>query len=141
MRPLSTIIIAFLLAGLAADIVLALGVIAPDFFGFDTDRMERIRFFGVEFLKTGHGPALAFLLPIGAIVVGEAMRIRSVIYYAAAGALIGFITSWSVDLSEALENTTDIAPITFAKTIATVAGLIGGLVYWYIAERRAPAAD
>ena len=137
MRRFPIIILAFLIALLAAGIVLAVGVLAPDFLGLDADRMERIRFFGGAFFQTGYGPAIALLLSAGAIGLAEATRIRTVFYYGIVGALIGLASAYSVDLSAALENTTDIAPVIFGRTSAAAAGLVGGLVYWFIAVRRA----
>ena len=128
------IVIAFLIAGLAADITLAVGIIASD---IDADRLERVRFFASAFLATGYGPAIGFGLPVLAIVVAEAVRIRSVFYYAIGGAVIGLVTSYSVDLSEALENTTDITPLDYPLVLGAAAGIVGGLMYWAIAGRYA----
>lgn len=122
---------------LAAGIVLAFGTAMSE---SDLTLIERIEFFGAAYFATGYGPAIALVLSVTAVVLAEARNIRSVLYYVIAGALIGFVSSWSVDLSPALENTTDIAPITLAKTIATFAGMVGGLVYWAIASRRAAKA-
>ncbi len=134
---LFVIFLGFVIACVAAAMALAIGVVTPDFMGIDSDPLERVRFFGAAFFATGYGPAVALVLALGAIVLAEAKGIRSVLYYIIGGALIGFMSSWSVDLSAALENTTDIAPVSFAKTIATVAGIVGGIVYWAIAGRRA----
>jgi hypothetical protein len=124
--------LAFLLAGLAAGIVLAVGVIASD---LDADRLERVRFFASAFLATVSGPAIALLGIVAAAVLAAALRIRNVLYYVMAGAAIGLASSYSVDLSEALENTTDIVPIGNPLTLAATAGLVGGLVYWAILGR------
>ena len=45
----------------------------------------------------------------------------------------------SVDLSTALENTTDITPVGHGLEIVAAAGIVGGLVYWLIAGRNAGA--
>jgi hypothetical protein len=124
--------LAFLLAGLAASIVLAAGIIASD---IDADRLERVRFFASAFLATVYGPAVALLGTIVVAVLAAALRIRHVLYYAIGGAVIGLASSYSVDLSEALENTTDIVPIGYPLTLAATAGLVGGLVYWAIFGR------
>ena len=52
-----------------------------------------------------------------------------------AGALIGLASSYSVDLSDALENTTDITPVNYPLVLGAVAGAIGGLVYWAMTRR------
>jgi hypothetical protein len=127
------ILVAFLIAVAVAVILVALGTVMSE---TDLSMTERIEFFGAAFLQTGTGPAVALVLSLAGIALAEAMGIRSVLYYILGGLVVGFATSWSVDLSDALENTTDIAPIAFAKTMATIAAGVGGLVYWAIAVRR-----
>jgi hypothetical protein len=123
--------LAFAAALLAAAITLALGSMAPD-----SDQLERIRFFAAAFLATGYGPAIALLGAIVGSIAAVMLRIRSVIYYVIAGGLTGLAAALSVDLSEALENTTDIPPIGFPLALAAVAGIVGGLAFWAIAGRR-----
>ena len=131
------ILIAFLIALAVVVILVALGTVMSE---SDLSMGERIQFFGAAFLQTGTGPAIALVLSIAGIALGEMKGISALLYYIIGGLIIGFVTSWSVDLSPVLENTTDIAPITLAKTMATVAAGIGGLVYWFIAGRSAGAA-
>ena len=128
------VLFAFLIALAVTFSLVALGSVMSD---SDLSMTERIQFFGGAFLATATGPAIALVMSLAAVALAEMKGIRSVLYYVIGGLIIGFVTSWSVDLSPALENTTDIAPITFAKTIATVAGGIGGLVYWLTAGRSA----
>jgi hypothetical protein len=131
------ILIAFLIAVALVVVLVALGTVMSE---SDLSMGERIQFFGGAFLQTGTGPAVALALSLAGIALGEMKGIRSVLYYIIGGLVVGFVTSWGVDLRPVLENTTDIAPITLAKTMATVAAGIGGLVYWFIAVRRAGAA-
>jgi hypothetical protein len=128
------ILIAFLIALAVTVILVALSTVMSD---SELSMSERIQFFGTAFLETGTGPAVAFTLSLAGIALAEMKGIGSVFYYVIGGLIIGFVTSWSVDLSPALENTTDIAPISLAKTMATVASGAGGLVYWLIAGRTA----
>jgi hypothetical protein len=125
-------VVAFFIALLGAAVALALGVIASD---TDADPVERVRFFAAEFFASGLGPAVALLLALAAIALGAAGRIRTILYYVVAGALVGLASSYSVDLSDALENTTDVPPVSFPLTLGAVAGLIGGLVFWAVAGR------
>jgi hypothetical protein len=133
---LFVILVAFLVACMAAGLVLAIGVAAPDFSGIDSDPVERVSFFGFAFLGTGYGVVAALLPALIAILLAEMAGIRSVLYYALAGALLGLASFYSVDLSAALENTTDIAPVAYGLPLAAAAGLVGGLVYWLIAGRK-----
>jgi hypothetical protein len=128
------ILLALLIALAVTVILVALGTVMSE---SDLSMAERIEFFGAAFLKTGTGPAIALVLSLAAIALAETKGIGAALYYIIGGLIIGFVTSWSVDLSPLLENTTDIAPITLAKTMATVASGIGGLVYWFIAGRSA----
>lgn len=130
------ILFAFLIALAVTVIMVALGTAMSE---SELSMAERIQFFGTAFLQTGTGPAIALVLSLAGIALAEMKGIRSVLYYILGGLVVGFVTAWSVDLSPALENTTDIAPITLAKTMATVASGIGGLVYWFIAGRSAGA--
>jgi hypothetical protein len=132
MTPIVRIVVSTLAALLAAGVALALGVVASD---ADADTMERIRFFAGAFFATGYGPAIALLLTLAAIALAATVRIRSVLYYVVAGALIGLASSYSVDLSDALENTTDITPVNYPLVLGAVAGAIGGLVYWAMTRR------
>jgi hypothetical protein len=127
------ILIAFVIAVVVVVALVALGTVMSE---TDLSMTERIGFFGGAFLATGTGPLVALALSLAGIALAEMLGIRAAFYYILAGLVIGFVTSWSVDLSPALENTTDIAPITLAKTMATIAAGVGGLVYWFIAVRR-----
>ena len=132
MTPIVRIVVSTLVALLAAGVALALGVVASD---VEAEAMERIRFFAGAFFATGYGPAVALLLTLAAIALAATVRIRSVLYYVVAGALIGLASSYSVDLSDALENTTDITPVNYPLVLGAVAGAIGGLVYWAMTRR------
>jgi len=131
------ILVALLLAIMAAGITLAIGIIAPDWAGIDSDPVERLSFFIVSFLATSFVGAVAILPAVLLIVVSEAARLRSFLFYGVAGALVGLASYYGSDISVRLENTTDVAPVANALQLAAAAGIIGGLVYWLIAGRNA----
>ena len=132
MNRIPTIILAFVIAVAVVAVLAALSTVMSD---SDLSLAERIQFFGGAFIKTGTGPAVALALSLAGVAIGEMKGIRSVLYYIIGGLVVGFATAWSVDLRPVLENTTDISPITLAKTMATIAGAVGGVVYWAIAVR------
>jgi hypothetical protein len=134
---LVVIFLGFLIAIMAAGLVLAIGVVAPDFNGIDSDPIERVLFFGFAFLAASYAGATALLPTLAAIVLAEVAHMRSVLYYGFVGALIGLAAFYSVDLSAALEETTDITPVGHGLELAAAAGIVGGLVYWLIAGRTA----
>lgn len=137
MHPILRCLIAYIVAVVVAVALSALGTMMSE---SDLTLTERVQFFGGAFVATGTGPLVALVLSLAGIAFGEIKGIHSIVYYIIGGLIVGLATAWSVDLRPALENTTDIAPITLAKTMATIACGIAGLVYWVIAGRYAAKA-
>jgi hypothetical protein len=133
------IFFALIVASMAAGIALAIGIMVPDWPAMDTDPVERVQFFVVSFFATSFVGAVAMAPAVLLIVLAEALRMRSVIYYGVAGALVGLASYFGSDISVRLENTTDVTPVGHALQLAAAAGIIGGVVYWLIAGRRAGA--
>jgi hypothetical protein len=128
------IIVALIVASLAAGVALVIGIIAPD---MDSDRVERVSFFIGAFFATGFYGAVAFVPALVLIGLGEALRLRSFIYYGAAGVVVALASYYGCNISAMLENTTDVPPVEHALVLAAGAGIIGGVVYWLIAGRQA----
>jgi H+/Cl- antiporter ClcA len=120
-----------------AGITLAIGIIAPDWGGVDSDPLERVTFFVASFFATSFVGAVAILPALIVIVVAEVTRMRSFLYYGIGGALVGLASYFGSDISVRIENTTDVAPVNNALQLAAAAGIIGGLAYWLIAGRNA----
>jgi hypothetical protein len=133
------IFFALILASMAAGIALTIGIISPDWTGADSDPFERVSFFVFAFFATSFVGAAATLPALVLIVYAEASRMRSILYYGVAGAVVGLAAYFGSDVSGRLENTTDVTPVGHALQLAAAAGIIGGLVYWLIAGRRAGA--
>ena len=131
------IVFALILAIIAAGITLAIAIVAPDWAGVDADPAERLSFFIVSFFATSFVGAVAILPAALLIVIAEAARLRSFLYYGVGGALVGLASYYGSDISVRLENTTDVAPVANVLQLAAAAGIIGGLVYWLIAGRNA----
>jgi len=131
------ILVALILAIMAAGITLAIGIIAPDWAGIDSDPVERLSFFIVSFFATSFVGAVAILPAAVLIVISEAARLRSFLFYGVGGALVGLASYYGSDISARLENTTDVPPVANALQLAAAAGIIGGLVYWLVAGRNA----
>jgi len=133
------IVIAFALivAVMAAGVTLAIGIVAPDWTGGDSDPYERVSFFFVSFFATSFVGAVAILPALLAVLISEAARLRSFLYYGVGGALVALASYYGSDISVRLENTTDVPPVNNALQLAAAAGIVGGLVYWLIAGRNA----
>jgi hypothetical protein len=133
------IFFALIVAGMAAGVALAIGIVAPDWPTMDSDPVERVSFFILAFFATSFVGAVATLPALVLIVFAEAARMRSFLYYGVAGAAVGLASYFGSDVSSRLENTTDVTPVGHALQLAAAAGIIGGVVYWLIAGRRAGA--
>jgi hypothetical protein len=142
MSVLGRLIVIFfglILAIMAAGIALAIGIISPDWAGADADPFERVTFFAFAFFATSFVGATATLPALVLIIFAEAARMRSFLYYGVAGALVGLAAYFGSDVSSRLENTTDVVPVGHTLQLAAAAGIIGGLVYWLVAGRKAGA--
>ncbi len=128
------IIVALIVASVVACAALAFGIIAAD---MDSNPIERVSFFAGSFFATSYFGAVTIVPAFVLIVLGETLRMRSVIYYGAAGALVGLASYFGSNISLMLENTTDVPPVEHALPLAVAAGIIGGVVYWLIAGRKA----
>src|SRR4030095_3450553 len=131
------ILCALILAIMAAGITLAIGIVAPDWAGIDSDPVERLSFFIVSFFATSFVGAVAIMPAALLIVISEAARLRSLLFYGVGGALVGLASYYGSDISVRLETTTDVPPVANALQLAAAAGIIGGLVYWLVAGRNA----
>lgn len=130
---------ALILAIVAAGFALSVGIIGPDWFtgGGESDPVERFQFFVITFFTTSFVGAYSFVPALLLIVLSEAAKFRSFLYYGFAGAAIGLVAYFGSNIGVELENTTDITPVRFPLQLAAAAGIIGGLVYWLIAGRSA----
>jgi len=137
---ITVIIFAFIVASMAAGVALAIGIIAPDWADIDFDPVERVSFFIVSFFATSFVGAVAMVPAFLLIVLGEALRIRSFIYYGVAGGLVALASYFGSNVSMLLESTTDISPVEHTLQLAAAAGIVGGFVYWLIAGRKAGAS-
>jgi hypothetical protein len=84
---------------------------------------------------TSFGPTLI------AVVLAEALRIRSALIYALAGAALMLAGYYSAGFGWSYEESIDHPPppISRAAEIAAAVGVVFGLTYWTIAGRRAGA--
>ena len=136
---LIVIFFGLILAIMAAGIALAIGIISPDWTGVDSDPFERVSFFVFAFFATSFVGAAATLPALVLILFAEAARMRNLLYYGVAGAVVGLAAYFGSDVSSRLENTTDVTPVGHTLQLAAAAGILGGLVYWLIAGRKAGA--
>jgi hypothetical protein len=129
------VLFSFLLASLAAAMAMAAGMMLPyewqNMGSFDIHR-------GLFSVTVGFGfffiSWIALLPAMVVIAIAEAFRLRSVLFYAAAGGIEGFALYHGVGISERMSEG---ALATRMAEIMTAAGIAGGLCYWVLAGRNA----
>jgi hypothetical protein len=122
----------------AAGIILAIGVMAPDMiFGGESDPRDHAIFVMVMFFATGMAVTLSLFPAFVLVLLAEIFAVRSVLVYAAFGAVVGFLAYYGVDFAARFENATDMTPIPRLLELVVASGIVAGLVYWAIAGRNA----
>ena len=134
---LFVIFFSLILAIVAAGLALALGVMLPDVVTLSTDPVEHFTFFVASFFATSFVGYVAFVPALVLIAIAETVNIRTIFYYAIAGAGIGLFAYYGSNISVAVENSTDMPPVAFSLQLVAAAGIIGGFVYWLFAGRNA----
>jgi hypothetical protein len=130
------IVLACIAASLAAGLVVTLAVLIPELGNLAIDRYERslvgyVVAFGAIFVSF-----FAFLPALAVIAIGEGFGIRTVLYYALAGAAVAALTYMGTSGWNMLALSVD----GFARReleVITGAGIVAGFVYWAIAGRTA----
>jgi hypothetical protein len=107
-------------AAYATDPVLPLGHVAE------------MMIYSVEF-----APALTLLPALAAVILGEVLRIRSVLYYVATGGIAAVIVPASAGLMALTPVGAAPGAIAPGLPIFATAGFAAGFMYWLIAGRRA----
>jgi len=130
------IILALFAASLAAGLVVALAVLMPGWSDLGLGSIDQEPFGIFVTFVTIFLSVFAIVPALLLVLISETFGIRSALFYAVAGALAGFaifLSFGGIDLG-ALE----IQGFTRREAeIMTGAGIVGGLVYWAIAGRRA----
>ncbi len=128
---------AFLLSCMVAAFVVAYGLVAPELSQFGSNP-EFFLFF--LFLGSAAGvvtPFYVFAPSFLAILIAEMFSLRSVLYYALAGGLIGALAYFMTDVGARTKGAGTVAPLMQELQWLAAAGIVAGFVYWLIAGRNA----
>jgi hypothetical protein len=129
------VLFAFLIASFAAAIVVATGMLLP----YDWQSLASPGIQGGMFtMVVGVGfffiAGLGLLHAILIIALAETFRLRSALFYAAAGGLEGLLLFYQRGFAAGIDN--DALMIRMAEIMAA-AGIVAGLCYWAMAGRNA----
>jgi len=124
---------AFWIASLAAAAVMVFGATAPEFPAPDSWPLLTIFIFTVSAFIT----AFSFVPAVVIILITETFGLRSVIFYAVAGGLIGLFCGYTLGFIEPMPQFQFNMPLGTNFELLAAAGIAAGLVYWLIAGRNA----
>jgi hypothetical protein len=146
MSVLARIIMAFigyLLACIAAALVLTLGSLAPNWnevmapLGPQAGAAESIALWSVTGLAALIIFSVGFLPAMLAITLAEGLALRSAVVYGVVGAALALAMAYGLDFAGYIA--TPQSDLARNREVFAAAGIAGGLVYWLIAGRRAGA--
>jgi hypothetical protein len=136
-------LVGYILACIAASLVLALGTLAPNWnelfaaFGVQSSQVES----AAVWMVVGLGALIIFVVGILPmlliIVIVEGFALRSVVVYGVIGGALALVMAYGLDFANyAAAPGSDLAR---EREVFAAAGIAGGLVYWLFAGRKAGA--
>ena len=144
MAVLARIVMAFLgylLACIAAALVLTLGSLAPNWnevmapLGPQAGDAESIALWSVTGLAAIIIFSVGFLPSLLVIALAEGLGLRSAVVYGIVGALLALAMAYGLDFAGYIASSE--GDLARNREVFAAAGIAGGLVYWLIAGRRA----
>jgi len=144
MAVLARIVMAFLgylLACIAAALVLTLGSLAPNWnevmapLGPQAGDAESIALWSVTGLAAIIIFSVGFLPSLLVIALAEGLGLRSAVVYGIVGALLALAMAYGLDFAGYIASSE--GDLAGNREVFAAAGIAGGLVYWLIAGRRA----
>jgi hypothetical protein len=129
------VLVAYLLACVAASIILTIGTLTPDWddvlqLGLQTAAITPVIGLGALIIA-----AIAMLPSLLVIVLAEGFALRSSIVYAALGGAIALALSYGLDFAGYVGDPDGTAA--HERQVLAAAGIAGGFVYWLFAGRKA----
>ena len=132
------IFFAFLIACLAAGLTFAFGLFGTEWQLMQSDPVARGSFWIATFIGTSFTGAKAFLPLLLVVIMAEAFKFRSIIFYALTGIGIALIAWYGLGFANPYEESIDApGPINHGLQQVIAAGVVFGLAYWALAGRKA----
>jgi hypothetical protein len=146
MSVIARIMMAFLgymLACIAASLVLTLGTLAPDWnelmapLGPQPAAVQSAALWSITAIAAVMIFAVSFLPASLVILLTEGLALRSAVIYGLSGGLLALAMAYGLDFAGYLPLPN--GDLQHHREVFAAAGIAGGLVYWLIAGRRAGA--
>jgi hypothetical protein len=134
-------IVAYVLACLAASLVLTLGTLAPEWNDLAqlslSPELRSIALWSVVAVGTAAIFAVAMLPTLLLVALTEGFGLRSAVVYGALGGVLALAMSYGLDFAGYVGGPG--GEVGRERQVLAAAGIAGGLVYWLVAGRKAGA--
>jgi len=134
------VMVAYILACIAAAIVLTVGTLAPAWdevsqIGAQSPAFQSAALWWIVTLSSA-GIAIFALVPaLVVIVLAEGLALRSIVVYGVLGCALALVLSYGLDLAGFFGPEDSL--VAHERQVLAAAGIAGGLVYWLFAGRKA----
>lgn len=129
------VLVAYILACIAASIVLTIGTLTPQWDQIAPHGIPAAVLWSVVGVSTAVIGAVAILPSLLVIALAEGFAWRSVVLYGALGGVLALALTYGIDFAGYIGGPDGI----FAREreVLAASGIAGGLVYWAVAGRKA----
>jgi hypothetical protein len=134
------VIFAYILACIAAAIVLTIGTLAPHWdeisqLGAQSSDLQSVALWSVVAVSSA-GVAIVALVPsLLVIVLAEGLALRSIVVYGVLGGALALAMSYGLDFAGFFGPQDNL--VAHEREVLAAAGIAGGFVYWLFAGRKA----
>ena len=132
---LFVMLFAYILACIAASIMLTIGTLTPHWDRFAVLGLPSAALWPVIFVGAVLIAAVAALPTLLVIALAEGFAWRSVVLYGAAGATVALAACYGIDFLPYSGGSESI--LVHQREVLAASGIAGGLVYWLFAGRKA----
>lgn len=132
---LSMVILAYVLACLAAAMVLTVGTLTPQWDQTAPSGIPAVVLWSVVGVSTAVIGAVAILPSFLIIALAEGFAWRSVVLYGALGGVLALALTYGIDFAGYARDPG--GALAHEREVLAASGIAGGLVYWLFAGRKA----
>jgi hypothetical protein len=127
--------LAYILACIAASIILTIGTLTPEWDDLASLGMPSVAVWAVVMVSAVAIGAIAMMPALLVIALAEGFAWRSSLVYAALGGALALSLSYGLDFAGYVGNAD--SPLAREREVFAAAGIAGGFVYWLFAGRKA----
>jgi hypothetical protein len=132
---LFVVLIAYVLACIAASIVLTVGTLTPQWDEIAPQGMPNVVLWSVVGVSTAVIGVVAILPSFLVIALAEGFALRSIVLYGALGGVLALALTYGIDFAGYAPGPDSI--LAHEREVLAASGIAGGLVYWAFAGRKA----